>query len=93
MKAENIGYWWNDRNIEVYRIGGKAYALSGWNGEKYTESWECQTQKGSTFYDAGSSCEVRPVYRFEMEGIDLDSLEEDSPEWERATETVDFELC
>lgn len=34
--------------------------------------------------------EVRPVYRFEDEGIDPSNLEEGSDEWDRACEIVDF---
>lgn len=30
---KNLGKWWNDENIDVVEIEGKAIALCGWNGE------------------------------------------------------------
>ena len=33
----------------------------------------------------------KPVYRFEVEDIDLDQIEENSDEWFKAVEVVDFE--
>ena len=39
---KNVGNWWNDRSIEMVELSdGKVYALSGWNGEEYTECWMC----------------------------------------------------
>lgn len=38
---ESIGTWWNDDSIELIKIDGEIYALDGWNGETYTESWKC----------------------------------------------------
>lgn len=35
--------------------------------------------------------EGRPIYRFEVEGIDPTQLEENSPEWDRAMEIVDID--
>lgn len=39
---KSIGKWWNDKNIELMEINGKTYALSGWNGERFTKCWECE---------------------------------------------------
>ena len=37
---EYLGKWWNDKNIEIYKIGRKNIALYGWNGDIYTECFE-----------------------------------------------------
>lgn len=37
----NVGRWWNDRDIELVEIEGEVYALHGWNGESYMDSWKC----------------------------------------------------
>ena len=88
---KNIGNWWNDRSIEMVELSdGKVYALAGWNGEEYTECWMCI---GEYYTDAGEETyTLRPVYRFEVEGIDLSALEENSPEWDRAVEVVDYNI-
>lgn len=36
-----IGKWWNDKNIDLLEFEGTIYALHGWNGESFTECWEC----------------------------------------------------
>ena len=30
---KEVGYWWNDKSIELVEIDGEVYALYGWNGE------------------------------------------------------------
>lgn len=42
-----------------------------------------------TGWNGESWNEGRPVYRFEIDGIDLSTLEENSPEWDRAVEIVE----
>lgn len=89
-RAYQVGTWWNDRDIQLWKIGPDVYALDGWNGEAYLHCWKC-TGKG--LMDASEQeYEIRPVYRFEAEGIDLDNLEEGSNEWDHACEIVDFNI-
>ena len=87
-----IGQWWNAgaRDIPLYRIGKEVFALDGWNGEKWTDCWTCS---GEGYTKASERrYEVRPVYRFERTNMNMDSIEENSPEWERANEIVDFQV-
>ena len=36
------GSWWSDKDIQLVRLpSGRLFALSGWNGESYADSWEC----------------------------------------------------
>lgn len=42
--------------------------------------------------DAGENYCLRPIHRFEVEEIDLEELEENSPEWDRAVEIIDYEV-
>lgn len=43
---KKVGNLWNDKNIEIYEIYGKMYALYGWNGEKYLHCWEVLDKDG-----------------------------------------------
>lgn len=53
-----------------------------WNGEIYGNGWKDGKD---------TNCEYRPIYRFELENIDINSLEENSDEWLKAIEIVGFE--
>lgn len=58
---QKIGTWWNDPTIDMFEIGGTVYALHGWNGESWTESWICS---GERFMDASTEAyDVWPVYK------------------------------
>ena len=87
MENKIVDTWWNGCDIDIASIDGELFALHGWNGEKWTDCWKCIDR-----YTAAGDCryEVRPVYRFEAEDIELDTLEEGSDEWDRAIEIVDY---
>jgi hypothetical protein len=55
-----------------------------WNTEIYRNGYD-------TINNCDSNKEYKPVYRFEIENIDLEEIEENSEEWYRATEIVGFE--
>ena len=88
---KNIGNWWNDRSIAMIELNdGNVYALNGWNGEEYEECWMCS---GEHYMDASEESYIlRPVYRFDAEGIDLSQFEEGTPEWDHAVEIVDYDV-
>jgi hypothetical protein len=50
------GKWWNG-NQEQIKVNGKIYALHGWNGESYTDSWQVVND-----FDAIGKYDIRPVY-------------------------------
>lgn len=86
-----VGTWWNDDTVPLWKIGDHVYALSGWNGEAYLHCWRCS---GQALTDASTEeYVIRPVYRFDAENIDLDTLNEGSDEWDRACEIVDYILA
>lgn len=91
-EKEAVGYWWNDSRIKVFEIDGRYYAAYGWNGEKYVDSFEVTRRVGNTFFDAAADCVLAPIYRFEAEGIDFDSIEEGTDEWDAANEIVDYHV-
>ena len=88
---EIIGNWWNDRTVDLVQLkDGAVYALSGWNGEVYTSCWECT---GDHYMEASEEeYTLRPVYRVDAEHMDLSKIEEDSPEWDRAWDIVDYDV-
>lgn len=51
-----------------------------WNGECYTVA------------ENGVEVSYSPVFRFQEEGIDIDALEENSPEWDVAMQIVGFDF-
>lgn len=84
------GTWWNDKSIELVEVDGSVYALCGWNGEVFASCWECS---GDCLQDASEEeYTLRPIHRFERDGIDLNTLEENSKEWEDALEVVDYSV-
>ena len=86
MEVKN---YWNNGDIPMVKIDEKLVALYGWNGETWLKCWECLDKWTPA---SEKTFEVRPVHRFEVEEIDLETLEENSPEWDCAVEIVDFEI-
>lgn len=91
---KHVGYWERGKwepIIEMVEVDGGVYALYGWNGEEYTDCWKCvdewtvDPEEPGKFY-------AKPICRFQAEGIELDSLEEGSDEWEDACEIVDYDI-
>jgi hypothetical protein len=77
IKATNITV--NGHRFDYQLTDGTLLHVSEWNGEKYIVGRGKDEQS------------YRPVYRFQDEGIDIESLEENSPEWCRATEIIRFD--
>jgi hypothetical protein len=55
-----------------------------WNTEIYRNGYD-------TINNCDSNKEYKPVYRFEIENIDLNKIEENSEKWYYATEIISFE--
>lgn len=36
-----VGYWCQDQNIKLVKIGEDVFALHGWDGDSYNDSWKC----------------------------------------------------
>lgn len=53
-----------------------------WNGEIYRNGLKDEKD---------TNLEYKPVYRFQIDNINLDNLEENSDEWNKANEIVGFE--
>lgn len=54
-----------------------------WNGELYRNGWK--DEKNTNY-------EYVPVYRFQLDNIDINNIEENSDEWLEAVEIVGFEI-
>lgn len=87
---KHVGFWTGDA-IKMMEIDGGIYALSGWNGEKFLTCWKCRDSWTVDPNEPGRFV-ATPVYRFQVEGINLDELEENSEEWENAVEIVDYDI-
>ena len=66
---KTVGTWWNDKEIELVEIDGKVYALSGWNGEKFLDSWEVDKDDNTEIVTEGLA--ITPQY----EEIEEDEFE------------------
>lgn len=80
--VKHLGKWWNDNNIDVVEIEGKAIALDGWNGECYENSFEVtnkieSSDKYMELADENTSYMVCPI----SEAVEFD--EDGTPcQWE-----------
>lgn len=94
---EEIGCLGGNSNIEIIEYRHRYYCLDGWNGEKYTNCWECEKPFsicGKYVAEPKDNEEYTftPIYKFQIENIDLDTLEENSDEWLNAIEIIDFDI-
>lgn len=87
---EPEGHWLGNLDIPVYRVGSHLYALDGWNGEEYTRCWKCLSPFEASPDDRTYT--LAPTIRATLAGTDLSALEENSPEWDKALEVVDFHV-
>ncbi|EJP80989.1 hypothetical protein [Bacillus cereus] len=54
------GHWWQDKNIELVKIGEDVFALHGWDGDSYQDSWKCT---GELYMDASKErYDITPRY-------------------------------
>lgn len=80
IKNENIDYVSSKADYELE--DGTLLFEQDWNGEIYRNGWK---------NEKNTNCEYQPVYRFQIDDINLDNLEENSNEWNKANEIVGFE--
>lgn len=74
---ELVDYWWSARvsdDMSIYRIADKLYCAYGWNGESYLKSFRVLDR--FTLADE-EEVELRPIYRFESDGIEITEENED----------------
>lgn len=65
MNFKSVGRWWADSSIELIKIDGDVYALDGWNGEKFNNSWKCT---GENLMNASrEEYSITPIYDFTNE--------------------------
>lgn len=84
MKIKHIGLVKDHTYFDYELEDGMLLHQSEWNGEAYY----VKQPKGSPYYPEKI---YKPVYRYQLEGMDLDAIEENSEEWEKALEIVEFE--
>lgn len=88
-KLEPIAYWWNGGQ-DIYQVNSHCYVLNGWNGEWWLSCWEVAPD--DLYEIIGSDIQIRPIYRYEAEDIDLDKIDEESDDWDHAVELVDLDI-
>lgn len=67
-----------------YVLEDKTYLFcEDWNGEIYRKG----VKNG-----VNTNCEYKPVYKYQIENIDISKLEENSDEWLDAIKIVGFEV-
>ena len=77
IKEKNI----NNSIDYVLEDGTELYKID-WNGEIYLNGFKDGKD---------TNCTYKPVYRFQSENIDLNALEENSKEYDEASEIIGFE--
>ena len=91
---EPITNWHNAQPSDpmpIYNINGTLYCAAGWNGEAFVHSFRV-LNRYDVDPDYPEEVTLRPLYVFEVEGIDLDNIEENSDEWNRVTAFADFNI-
>lgn len=86
-----VGNLWNNLEFEIISNGKRFFILDGWNGEVYCKCTECLDSKGFDLKNPEEEYVFKPVYKFEIENINLDEIEENSEQWCKATEIIGFE--
>lgn len=81
IKNRNVEYVSSYADFELE--DGTLLFEQDWNGEIYRNGWKNEKD---------TNCEYKPVYKFEIDNINLDDLEENSDEWNNANEIVGFEV-
>ena len=81
IKNRNVEYVSSYADFEL--DDGTLLFEQDWNGEIYCNGWKNEKD---------TNCEYKPVYKFEIDNINLDDLEENSDEWNSANEIVGFEV-
>lgn len=102
-KIPGCEYIGDDDGMDIITYNGTVYAVTGWNGEQHEATEFSGT--ASAYRDRRSGllkailhgkpvyeCFIRPIYRYEVDGMDLDELEEDSEEWKNAVEVLDIDI-
>lgn len=80
IKNKNVKYVSSYADYELE--DGTLLFEQDWNGEIYRNG----------FKDAkDTNYEYRPVYKFQVDNINIDDLEENSEEWNKALEIIGFE--
>ena len=80
IKNRNVEYVSSFADFELE--DGTLLFAQDWNGELYRNGW----REGKD-----TNCEYKPVYKFEIDNINLDDLEENSDDWNKAMESIGFE--
>lgn len=80
IKNRNVKYVSSYADYELE--DGTLLFNEDWNGEIYRNGWKNNKDTNNIY---------KPVYRFELENINIDKLEENSDAWLKAVEIVGFE--
>lgn len=80
IKSENVDYISSKADYELE--DGTLLFEEDWNGELYRNGLKNEKDTNK---------EYKPVYRFQLDNVDLNNLEENSDEWNYESEIVGFE--
>ena len=67
-----LGYWWNGRDLEIWKVGNKNVVLNGWNGEIYGAFFEVDNELLNVV--SKEDFEVRPVYNENFDVVDYEII-------------------
>lgn len=89
-KVQQLGTLKQHPDVPLIKYNDNVYALGGWNGEKYTDCWKYESDQYSD--SSKQHCEAKPIYKYQKDNVSLDTVEENSQEWDELCETVDYEI-
>lgn len=81
IKEKNVTY---DYTLYDYKLeNGMLLNVDDWNGDVYTRAFDPQV-------GLWNNNSFKPVYRYEIDNIDISNIEENSQEWNYALEILGF---
>ena len=87
--------WPDDYRIRIYRADdGSIWMVNtdNWDGIQYQDALPA-TEMAPGIWEAGTERRrLRPVYRFDRDGIDIDGVEENTDAWSYLTAVVEMEV-
>lgn len=79
---------WKNTSVPLVEINGTVYVLNGWDGKVFTHCWIYNEE--ATIEEAKKLYIVKPVYRYQSEGIDIANLSRDYSKKGKAFDVIDY---
>ena len=84
LLIKNKNFKTNGNMVDYELENGVLLYSNDWNGEIYGNGFNSENTENT-------NCEYKPVYKYQLDDIDISEVEENSEEWYKLSEIVGFE--